>query len=72
MEVVMKKPNPLGAGWEAEFESEWNRAFTPVSPNQKIPRQTRSKYPFKLEDVVRAAMAELRKELGKAWLPNRI
>ena len=62
----------LGPNWEQEFEREWNRLFQADQPLPKIQSQTRTKYPFKLEDVVREAMADLRKELGKVWLPNRI
>ena len=64
--------NPLGAGWEDDFEREWNRAFKPDPPLAEIPSQRRASSPFKLENVVRTAIADLRKELGKAWLPNNI
>lgn len=66
----MRQPHVLGPGWEAEFDRQWDQTFKPDSPDPRIPRQRRRTYPFKLEDVVRKAMADLRKELGKAWLPN--
>jgi hypothetical protein len=68
----LRQPHPLGPGWEGEFDREWDRIFKPDSPDARIPRQKRTAYPFKLEDIVRKAMVDLRKELGKAWLPNRL
>jgi hypothetical protein len=68
----MSGPHPLGLAWEAEFERDWDKIFKEDLPNVWIPLQTRRPYPFKLENVVRAAMAQLRKELGGIWLPNRL
>ena len=68
----MSQARLLASGWEVDFDREWSRLFRTDSPNSKIPRQKRASYPFKLEDVVRLAIGDLRKELGKAWLPNRI
>jgi hypothetical protein len=65
-------PHPLGPGWEADFEREWNRVFQADSQDTRIPRQTRTSYPFKLEDIVRTAIVELRRELGRTWLSNRL
>jgi hypothetical protein len=63
---------PLGSNWEQDFEREWNRLFQADQRLPNMPSRAPTSYPFKLEDVVREAMADLRKELGKGWLPNSI
>jgi hypothetical protein len=60
----------MGADWEKDFERQWKLLFRPDEPLSKIPSQTRTSYPFKLEDVVRGAIADLRKELGKVWISS--
>lgn len=58
---------------DEEFERAWNRWLMRDPPLPSVPIATpTAAYPFKLEDVVRESIRELRQELGKKWLPNRI
>jgi hypothetical protein len=58
---------------DEEFERAWDRLFARDPPLPDIPAAVpRGSYPFKIEDIVRQSIMELRQELGKTWLPNRL
>jgi hypothetical protein len=58
---------------DEEFERAWDRLFMRDLPLPDIPAAVpQGTYPFKIEDVVRQSIRELRLELGKTWLPYRL
>lgn len=58
---------------DEEFERAWNRCFMRDSLLPNVPAaRPQGSYPFKIEDLVREAIRELRQELGKTWLANRL
>lgn len=58
---------------DEDFERAWDRLFTRDPQLPSVPAAApRADSSFKLEDIVRASIKELRDELGKSWLPNRV
>jgi hypothetical protein len=55
-----------------EFDRAWNRFFMRDPPLPHVLGATPHRaHPFKIEDLVRESIRELRQELGRVWLPNR-
>ncbi len=58
---------------DEDFERAWDRLFSRDPPTPGMPAAiSRTTSRFKLEDIVRKSIKELRAELGKSWVPNRI
>lgn len=61
----------LGKNFDREFDQAWGRMFERDNRDSRAPAHAaHTAFPLQLEQVVRAAIRDLRKELGRAWLPN--
>jgi len=68
----MERKLPKGFTWEA-VELALDRALSaPYQPGPTTQAGATPPLVVKLEAIVQQAVAELRKELGRAWLPNSI